>query len=157
MNFIQRLFNGPYRLGVFLTVVCLGAALISAGALGLEGWGLYHGFATIPGATHISETFFSGLLISVITGIILHRHASRTGRCTTLAHHGRCPFAGIFILGLVLGGVATGLVFIFQGTGEIIYPVLLKTKIIQGFLTGLSVPLLFHVLGLHRDPGINYA
>ena len=155
-NLLRRIFNGPYPLSIYLLVTSLGAGVIAAGALGLEGWGLYGDFQTIPGATHISETFFSGILIAMVTGIVLHRHASRTGHCLTLLHHHRCPFLGIFILGFVLGGIATGLVVAIQGTGEITYENLMKAKIIQGFLTGFSLPLLFYMMGLHRDPGIQY-
>src|SRR5262245_35525934 len=96
----EKIWNGPYRLAVYLTVVSLGAAAIAGSALWAEGFFLYRDFPTISGVTHLSESFFSGLLVTLITGIILHRHATKEGQCLTLKQHGRCPFLGIFLLGL---------------------------------------------------------
>jgi len=133
MNFFNRIWNGPYSLGAYLIVVSLGTAVITTGAVFFEGWLLYQEMDFIPGATHISETFFTGLLATLITGIILHWHATRKGQCLTLFRHHRCPFIGLLVLGLILGAIALGFVFLFQGSADISYPVLIRTKVNSWF------------------------
>ena len=152
MSLLDRIIKGPYPLQVFLFVVGVIAAGITAVAVMAQGYFVYQGHEVIPGAVHISETFFTGFLATFITGIILHRHASMGGQCATLDLRGRCPFVGIFILGLSLGAVATLVVYFVQGTGDIDYRNLVYTKGVQGLITGFITPYLFHYLKLLKHP-----
>lgn len=154
MSLLDRIVKGPYPLQIFLFVVGVIAAGITAVAVMAQGYFVYQGHAVIPGATHVSETFFTGFLAVFITGIILHRHASMGGQCATLDLRGRCPFVGIFILGLTLGAIATALVYFIQGTGDIAYRDLVYTKGVQGLVTGFLTPYLFHFLKLLKHPKV---
>ena len=154
MSLVERILKGPYPLQVFLFVVGIIAAGITAVAVMAQGYFVYQGHETIPGAVHISETFFTGFLATFITGIILHRHASIGGHCATLDMRGRCPFVGIFILGLSLGAIATAVVYLVQGTGDIAYRTLVLTKGLQGLVTGFATPYLFHFLKLLKHPKV---
>jgi len=154
MKIINRIWNGSYSLPVFLGVVSIATGFIAGGAVYFQGWITYHGLESIPGVTHISETFFTGLLITLITGICLHWHANRKGKCLTLAMKKRCPFLGLLFLGLALGGIATVMVFVLQGSGQIPLQELLKAKGLQGFITGLSLPFFMQFFTLLRHPQI---
>ena len=154
MNLFRKIWNGPYSLLGYLGVVSLATGFISGSAVYFQGWITYHGMATIPLATHLSETLFTGLLITLITGICLHWHSNRKGSCLTLFLKGHCPFLGLLVLGLALGGIATALVYFIQGKGEISYHGMLKAKAIQGFLTGFSLPFLMHALIFLRHPQV---
>ena len=154
MSFLQRALYGPYPRTVFLIVVGLGTAAISSLLVTLQGWATYQGHDTIPGAVNLSETLFTGFLVTFITGIVLHRHASMGGNCATLDIRTRCPFAGIFALGLGLGILGVGWVFLTHGPGPISYPELLRFKMIQGAATGFCIPFLFHGLKLLKHPKV---
>lgn len=155
MNPIARLWNGPYTKIAYLLVVSLGAAAIAAAGVGGVGYMTYEGQANVPWATHVSETFFTGLIVTLITGIVLHRHASKRGYCLTLAHLKKCPFLGLLVLGLVLGGISTVLIYTLPHQHDAIaFHDLVRAKVIQGFGLGLFLPPLFTGLGLLRHPDI---